>query len=259
MFAYLIGVFILVIAYFSTLFLIAQIRNNNSIVDIGWGLGFVLIAIYSLIYALFTHSISLTQVVVTIFVMMWGLRLFIYISIRNFNKPEDFRYVEMRKKWKRPRIDAFFKVFMSQAGFMLVISLPILTAYISNQNTHPIMTIIGGLIFLTGLFFETVGDAQLRKFIKNKANKGHIMQSGLWKYTRHPNYFGETLIWWGLFVSVSTLPYFYVALISPLVITTLLLFVSGVPLLEKKYKNNPEFIEYAKRTSIFFPLPPKKR
>jgi len=259
MWLYLIGVVTLLVLYFSIFYLIAQKKQNNSIVDIGWGLGFVLVALYSLLYSLFAQTLTLTQVTVTLLTTAWGLRLFIYISIRNFNKPEDFRYVEMRKKWKNPTIDAFFKVFMSQAGFMLIIALPIITAYLSNQEASLFTLIPGVLVFFIGLVFESVGDYQLRQFVKNKVNKGHIMQSGLWKYTRHPNYFGETLIWWGLFLTVSSLSYFYLAMISPILITYLLLFVSGVPLLEKKYKNNLEFQEYAKRTSIFFPLPPKKR
>jgi steroid 5-alpha reductase family enzyme len=257
---YLIGVIILLVVYFTIFFIVAQLLKNNSIVDIGWGLGFVLVSVYSWIYTSITSTLTLTQAIITILVSLWGLRLFTYIGVRNFKKPEDFRYQEMRKKWgqKGVLIKAYFKVFMTQAAFMFIISLPILSAYTTTKNANIFFLILGTIVFLTGFVFETVGDYQLRTFVKNKINKGHIMQSGLWKYTRHPNYFGETLIWWGLWIVVLSLPFFYIAIISPVLITFLLLFVSGVPLLEKKYKNNPEFQEYAKRTSIFFPLPPLK-
>jgi steroid 5-alpha reductase family enzyme len=119
---------------------------------------------------------------------------------------------------------------------------------------------IGILLWIVGFYFEAVGDAQLKTFKKDPANKGKIMQSGLWKYTRHPNYFGEALMWWSVWiVSIATLELLsFIGFVGPLLITLLLLFVSGVPLLEKKYKDNKDFQAYAKKTSIFFPLPPKK-
>ncbi len=259
---YLVGVAILLIVYFSVFFVIAQIKNNNSLVDIGWGLGFVLIAVYSLVYTLLNPNLVLYpfQVVVTILVILWGLRLFLYIGIRNFKKPEDYRYQQMREKWgnKNSQVQAFFRVFMAQAGFMAIISLPILSAYVSDKDVSWVFVVIGGVITLTGLFFESVGDYQLRSFLKNPDNKGKIMQKGLWKYTRHPNYFGETLIWWGLFVCVVTSSYGFIAVISPAVITYLLLFVSGIPLLEKRYADNPEFQAYKQKTSAFFPWFVKK-
>ncbi len=261
MWYYLLGLVILLVGYFSVFFIIAQIKKNNALVDIGWGLGFVLVGLYSLIFRIFSpDTLYLFQIVVTILVAMWGLRLFLYISIRNFKKPEDYRYQEMREKWKEknPHVQAFFRVFMAQAGFMAVIASPIFTAYLSTKDVNIWFVIAGAAVLLTGLFFEGVGDYQLRQFIKKPENKGHIMKSGLWKYTRHPNYFGETLIWWGLWIIVLSSTYGIYSLISPLVITYLLLFVSGIPLLEKKYKDNLEFQEYKQKTSAFFPLPPKK-
>ena len=118
---------------------------------------------------------------------------------------------------------------------------------------------IGLAVWLVGYFFEVVGDNQLKNFIKKPENKGKLMKYGLWKYTRHPNYFGEATMWWGIFLIALSSPNGWIAIISPIIITLLLLlFVSGVPLLENKYKSHPEFAEYAKRTSKFVPLPPKK-
>lgn len=268
MLPYLIGILILLISYFSLFFVIAQIKKNNAIVDIGWGLGFVLIAIYSGLYTVFHPDMTLKafQIVVMAIVICWGLRLFFYISVRNFKKPEDYRYQEMRVKWgkKNPHVQAFFRVFMAQAGFMAIIAAPIIMAFTHQnygssfwQNSHVWWIIIGAFISATGLFFEAVGDYQLRAFLARPENRGKIMRSGLWRYTRHPNYFGETLIWWGLWLVVLPSEFGVYAMISPFIITYLLLFVSGIPLLEKKYRDNPEFQEYARVTSVFFPLPPK--
>lgn len=257
---YFIGVFILVFVYFTTLFFIAQKLKNNSIVDIGWGLGYVLISIYTLIYHIIEGTISTLIIVVISLVILWGLRLFLYIGIRNFKKPEDYRYVNMRKKWEGKNIylQAFFKVFMIQMMFMLIISMPIYVAVVSEVEVNNLWIIIGGVLFLIGFFFEAVGDAQLKKFVRKRTDKSQIMDKGLWRYTRHPNYFGEVVMWWSLFIIVVSSTYGYIGLISPLIITWLLLYVSGIPLLEKRYEGNINFQEYKKRTSAFFPWFVKK-
>ncbi|MDD2398600.1 MAG: DUF1295 domain-containing protein [Bacilli bacterium] len=263
---YIIGVLVLVLVYFVTLFIIAQIKNNNSLVDIGWGLGFVLISVFSLLYTLitvFNGGLDVYKIATSAMVILWGLRLFLYIGIRNIGKPEDYRYVAMKEKWgnNHPRLQAFFKVFMLQGFFMLLIAAPIYFAYL---NTNPaslarlILLIVGVVIFLIGFFFEAVGDAQLRAFLKKRTDRNAIMQKGLWKFTRHPNYFGEVTMWWGQYFAVILTSFGYLAIISPLVITWLLLFVSGIPLLEKKYDDNPAFQAYRKKTSAFFPWFPKK-
>jgi len=161
-------------------------------------------------------------------------------------------------------LNAFLRVFMSQMLLLFLISIPI---QLSNMFTLAINSTLGWIIYglgvalwLFGYYFEVVGDAQLKKFIKNPENKGHIMQSGLWKYTRHPNYFGEATMWWGIWIisMASLVSWNLLGFVGPTIITYLLIFVSGVPLLEKKYKDNEEFQAYAKKTSVFIPLPPKK-
>jgi steroid 5-alpha reductase family enzyme len=239
------------------MFIIAQIKNNNSLVDIGWGLGFILVVVHGLITV---QNPTIQAYVISGLVILWGLRLFLYISIRNFKKPEDYRYQDMRKKWgnNHPRIQAFFKVFMIQGVFMFIISAPIHFVFISVESVDLAWIIIGIVLFLIGFYFEAVGDIQLRKFISNPTNKGRIMQSGLWRYTRHPNYFGETVMWWSIFIIIVSVDWGFISIIGPLTITYLLVFVSGVPLLEKKYASKPDFIEYSKKTSMFFPWFPKK-
>ena len=247
--------------FFNIFFVIAQLKKNNGIADMAWGLGFVVVAITSL---LFKGDYSIQALVVTLLVVLWGFRLFFYIGLRNWSKPEDFRYVEMRKKWKtNVKIKAYFIVFMLQMSFLYVISLPIQLVNfveVTLNLTGYIILGVGVLLWLIGFYFEAVGDQQLKNFKKNPENKGKILSTGLWKYTRHPNYFGEALMWWSVWiVSMSTLSLTSLyGIVGPLFINYLLLYVSGVPLLEKKYKDNEAFQAYAKKTSIFFPLPPKK-
>ncbi|PKK98267.1 MAG: steroid 5-alpha reductase [Tenericutes bacterium HGW-Tenericutes-2] len=247
--------------FFNIFFVIAQLKKNNGIADMAWGLGFVVVAITSLI---FTGNYSVQALAVTLLVLLWGFRLFFYIGLRNWSKPEDFRYVEMRKKWKtNVALKAYLIVFMLQMSFLYIISLPIQLVNfveVTLDLTGYIIVGLGVFLWLIGFYFEAVGDQQLKNFKKNPENKGKIMSSGLWKYTRHPNYFGEALMWWSVWVvSMSTLSITSLyGIVGPLFITYLLLYVSGVPLLEKKYKNNEAFQAYAKKTSIFFPLPPKK-
>ena len=249
---YLYSILVLFI-YFNIWFLIGQIKKNNAVVDIAWGIGFVVVAWFTFIFS----DKMLINYIITLLVSLWGLRLGYYLFKRNWNKSEDYRYVNMRKTWiKYPLLQAYLKVYMLQMILMFVISLPII--FINNVNSSlNIITYLGVLVWIKGYFFEVVGDYQLKKFVSDKSNKGKIMKSGLWKYTRHPNYFGEATMWWGIYLISFSVGGLY-TLISPLLITYLLLFVSGVPLLEEKYKDNQEFIEYAKVTSVFVPWFPKK-
>jgi len=247
---------LIVFIYFFIFFLVAQVIKNNSIVDMGWGAGFVLIAIATLFIE---GAFSARNLIVTLLVTIWGVRLTYHIVRRNWGKPEDFRYAKWREEWGSwlvPR--AFFQVFMFQGLMMLVIGYPIILINAYPGRGLTFFDIIGLLVWITGFYFESVGDKQLAEFLKNPANKGKVIQSGLWKFTRHPNYFGEATMWWGIFILALSVPLGWTGIISPLTITTLLLFISGVPMLERQMMKNPEYREYAERTSKFFPLPPKK-
>ncbi|MDP3387228.1 MAG: DUF1295 domain-containing protein [Eubacteriales bacterium] len=237
-----------IVVYFSIFFIIAQWLNNNSIVDIGWGLGFVLLS-----WVMFLNNPYPDRLIIPAMVSIWGLRLSYHIFIRNFGKPEDFRYVDMRKSWgEHQRINAFFKVFMLQGFLQFLVAMTIITYGSQIQNL--ILVVIGILIFVFGLAFESIGDKQLKDFKANPNNKGKIIQSGLWQYTRHPNYFGEATLWWGIFlVGIGTGAPFH-SIIGPLTITVLVRFVSGVPLLENKYKDRPDFMAYKKKTPVFIPF-----
>jgi len=222
---------IVVVIYMTIWFVIAQILKRNDIADIAWGIGFIVTALAAVF---FTEYISPRGLLVVFLVILWGVRLAFHIFLRNRGKGEDSRYKKWRRQWgKYAVIRAYFQVFLLQGILIIVISLPVTAIIISEQNSFGAFDVFGVCIWFVGFAFEAIGDYQLMKYKSNPANKGNIMTQGLWKYTRHPNYFGET-------------------------ITCLILKVSGIPLLEEKYKDNPQFQRYKKRTSAFFPLPPGK-
>ena len=237
-------------------FILAVVKHRNDVADIAWGGGFVIAAITAMIAAGINEPRS---ILVLVLVMVWGFRLMLHISIRNQGKPEDPRYRAWREEWGSSLlVRTFLQVFMLQGVLLLVISLPVTYAITHNSSNLGFLGGIGILIWLIGFLFEAIGDYQLLKFKKNPANKGKIMKSGLWRYTRHPNYFGEVLLWWGIFLICLPVPGSLWTIIGPLTITWLILKVSGTPLLEKRYIDNHEYAEYIANTSSFFPLPPKK-
>ena len=251
-----VNVSLVILLYFSVIFILAQILKNNSIVDSFWGPGFLLVGIYTF---LTSENRGFRAMIVTALVAIWAIRLFMHITIRNWNKPEDYRYINMRKKWgnKFPMLKAYLNVFVFQGIMLFIISLPITVSNSSSNQKIGILGFLGIIIWIIGFYFESVGDKQLKEFKSKPENKGKIMTSGLWSYTRHPNYFGEATMWWGIFVfTITSISQLWI-IISPILITVLLLFVSGVPLLEKKYKDRPDFIQYGKRTNKFFPWFPK--
>lgn len=247
---------LLVFLYMNLWFLVSVFTKKNDVADIAWGLGFVMLAWMSLFLR---KDISLLPLLTTLLVTIWGLRLAYHIYHRNKGKPEDYRYAAWRVAWgKWFYLRSYFQIYILQGFLMFVISLPVIFINVYCTEPFGIIAILGICVWVIGFFFESVGDAQLAKFIKNGKNKGKLMQSGLWKYTRHPNYFGEVTQWWGIFIIALTVPYGFLSIIGPLTITFLILKVSGVPMLEKKMELNPEFAEYKKRTSMFIPLPIKK-
>lgn len=249
-------VMLLIFMYFFAFFIVGTFIKNNSIVDMGWGIGFVIVAWFVFFRS---DAQSLPQIVMTIFVSIWGLRLFYHIMKRNVGKPEDFRYATWREEWGKfviPR--AFLQVYMLQGVFMFLVSLSVIL-FPSQVSQVNLALMIGGIsVWMLGFFFEALGDYQLKMFIANPDNRGKIMQSGLWQFTRHPNYFGEATMWWGIFIIAMSGGTSLAAIISPITITCLLLFVSGVPLLEKSMKDKPGYQEYANKTSVFIPWFPKR-
>jgi steroid 5-alpha reductase family enzyme len=241
----------------SSWFTYAWIKKRNDVADVAWGLGFVIMAWSSF---LISNQISWRPLLVNLLVTLWGLRLAWHIYQRNRNKGEDYRYLEWREQWgKWFYLRSYFQVFILQGIMLFLIVTPVLLINKDIGSTTTALDIIGLVVWIIGFFFESVGDWQLSQFIKNPTKKGKIMQSGLWHYSRHPNYFGEVTQWWGIFLIALSLPHAWLTIIGPLTITTLILFVSGIPLLEKSFAGRTDFEEYKKKTSIFLPLPPKNQ
>ncbi len=234
-------------------FIVSLIKKRNDVADIAWGLGFVVLAWSAEILSGFGIRSALVNLMVTV----WGIRLALHIFRRNRNKAEDPRYQAWRREWKNFRLRSFLQVFMLQGVLLYLIALPVL--FINRKHASQLgwMDFAGAAVWLTGFAFESISDRQLRKFISDPANHGRIMDQGLWRYSRHPNYFGEVIQWWGIFLAALSWPESWWTIVGPLTITLLILFVSGIPLLEKKYAGRDDFQKYKKRTSVFFPRPPK--
>jgi steroid 5-alpha reductase family enzyme len=262
---------IVIFIHFTIYFFRAVKQNNFGIIDIGWGQGFVFVVWLLMIYRVFILGANANAIgyLTLILTSIWGLRLSSHIGQRNHGKPEDKRYVAMRAKIKPPYVllKSYVNIFLLQALFMLIIALVLVFNVMSGfaNPVNPVMLIpimLGVVVWLGGYFFQSVGDRQLAIFVANPDNKGKLMTQGLWAYTRHPNYFGEVLMWWGIailgFANGFGVAIALIGLISPLVVTWLLRYVSGVPLLEKHMKTKPGFSDYEKTTNIFFPWFPKK-
>jgi steroid 5-alpha reductase family enzyme len=247
---------LVILVYAVIWFIVAVVKDRNDVADIAWGGGFVCAALT----AYSVQGINETRAtLVLLLVITWGMRLMLHIGIRNRGKPEDHRYKAWREEWGSTYlVRSFLQVFLLQGFLLLVISLPVTVAITRSGPPPGVLDGIGFCIWLVGFLFEAIGDFQLLQFKKNPANKGRIMNIGLWRYTRHPNYFGEVTLWWGIFLICFAVPGSIWTVAGPLTITWLILKVSGTPLLEKRYVDNPEYAKYIKNTSSFFPLPPKR-
>jgi steroid 5-alpha reductase family enzyme len=246
---------LLIFVYMNLWFVLAISRRNNSIVDIGWGLGFIVVTIFNLFYMGFPDA---RQILTGILIILWGLRLSIYIFLRNKGKAEDFRYAKWRQDWGRHwLIRSYLQVFILQGFFMFTIVYPVVMLSRQSNGQLNALDLLGIIVWLAGFLIESIADYQKSKFKQNPENKRKVMNTGLWKYSRHPNYFGETLIWWGVFLIVLNVPNGIFAIFSPVIITILLTKVSGIPLIEKHHAHDPEYQEYKRHTSAFIPWKPK--
>jgi steroid 5-alpha reductase family enzyme len=256
----IIGLSVLVaLAYMVALWLVSLVARNASIVDIFWGLGFVLLVA---VYFVATDGYTGRKVLITTLVTVWGLRLSLYILWRNWGKGEDYRY----RKWREEAGEKFwwtslFRVFLLQGALLWLISAPVLAAQFNDDPDHfSPLDLLGALVWGVGFFFEAVGDWQLARFKSDPANKGKVMRSGLWAYTRHPNYFGDATLWWGYYLIAAGTAFGYWTFFSPILMTVLLLRVSGVALLERtQIETKPKYRDYIESTSAFFPWFPRRQ
>ncbi|MEZ5044538.1 MAG: DUF1295 domain-containing protein [Saprospiraceae bacterium] len=250
------GGFGLVMAILTLLWVVSLVIKDASIIDIFWGIGFVIIA-WGYAYQIGWEAIGTRQKVLLAMVALWGLRLAIYLAFRNLGKGEDYRYVEMRKEGgKNWWWLSFLRVFLLQGVILWIVSSIFVPALLTGDSLG-ILDYVGILLWGIGLFFEAVGDWQMMQFKGNTANKGKVMNKGLWKYSRHPNYFGDATLWWGFFCFCLAHPQGLFYIFSPLYMTFLLLKISGVAMLERTLVHTkPAYEEYVAKTSAFFPMKP---
>lgn len=247
-----------ILVMMTTLWIISVFVKNVSIVDLFWGFGFVVSAI---VYFVLTDGNETRKIVLLSLVTIWGLRLSIYLAWRNLGKGEDFRYAQFRKNYGEYRYwwISFFQTFLLQGVLMWLISAPLLGAMYYTQNSNlGILDFIGIAFWIIGISFEAGGDFQLAKFKSNPENKGKVLNTGFWRYTRHPNYFGDSAVWWG-YGLICLAAGSYIPVLGSILMTALIIKVSGVALLEKSLKDTkPQYREYIEKTSAFLPWFPKK-
>jgi steroid 5-alpha reductase family enzyme len=229
--------------------------RNVTIVDTLWSVLFVIAAFA---YANSTFTVGPRATLVLVLVGLWALRLAVYLGRRTFGHGEDRRYAAIRQRnepgftWK-----SLYLVFVLQALLAWVISLPLLGAIASGDEPLGLLDYAGVALWLVGFAFEAVGDWQLARFKANPANAGRVMDRGLWRYTRHPNYFGDFCVWWGLYLIALSAGAWW-SVIGPVLMSVLLLRVSGVSLLEQDIgQRRPAYADYVRRTNAFFPGPPR--
>lgn len=249
----------LIMTMMTILWIISIIKKNVSIVDMFWGLGFVLT---TGLYYLHGEGNESRKLMVLALTSIWGLRLTSYIIWRNYGKGEDFRYQQFRKNYGEKRYwwISFFQTFLLQGILMWLISIPLLAAqYYGQDKSLNAFDWLGIIFWIIGFLFEAGGDWQLALFKVNPANKGKVLDKGFWKYTRHPNYFGDASVWWGygLFAIATGC---WLPVLGSVLMTLLIIKVSGVALLEKSLREQkPQYRDYIQNTSAFIPWFPKKK
>lgn len=247
---------IAIVAMHSVVWLLSLWRRDASVVDLFWGVGFLLIAWLSISGV---ENPSPLAWLLVVLVTVWALRLSTYLTWRNWGESEDRRYAKMRTHWGDwfPLV-SLLTVFLLQAGLTWIVALPVQLG-ISTGGRVGIIAVIGATAWTIGLAFESIGDWQLARFKADPSNRGKVMDRGLWHYTRHPNYFGDFLVWWGLYLTSTQSGVFLVTLVAPILMSVLLMKVSGVTLLEGSLKSRVDgYEEYAQSTNAFFPWFTKK-
>jgi steroid 5-alpha reductase family enzyme len=246
-----------ILALMTLVWLLSLARRDASIVDVFWGLGFVLAA---WIYVASSETRAPRGVLAAALATLWGLRLALHILWRSRGRGEDYRYRAMRERDPAGFPSrSLLTVFWLQALLLWAVSAPLFQAQRAGPAGLTGIDGVGLALFVIGFLFEAVGDVQLARFQRDRANTGRVMDRGLWRYTRHPNYFGDALLWWGFFCLALATPGSWWTLLSPALMTLLLMRVSGVTLLERKLRETrPDYLRYAERTSAFFPWPPRR-
>lgn len=245
-----------VLLLLSALFVFADARGRYDLIDSAWGPGFAVIAVITLLFA---QGEPTRAWLVTALTVIWGLRLGVHIFVRNSGKDEDPRYQDILRRAKgNPRL-RMYRVYLIQAALMWIVSLPVQAA-VQLSAPFGVLDWVGTGVWTVGFLFEAVGDWQLSRFRADPANEGAVMDRGLWRCTRHPNYFGDAVVWWGLYLFALHSWLTALTVVGPVIMTLLLAKGTGKPLLEKDIvSRRPAYAEYVRRTSGFVPLPPRSR
>jgi steroid 5-alpha reductase family enzyme len=245
--------------YVSSWFICSLVLKRNDVADVAWGLGPTML-VWWLALQPGAHNPLIWPVAVL--VTIWGVRLAYHIGRRDFShgRGEDPRYAAWRAEWKFFTLRSYLQVFLLQGFFMLLVSTPLIVLAASSASRGIAAGIVGALVWGVGFFFESTADRQLAGFLSQpRETRCPVMDRGLWAWSRHPNYFGESLMWWGLAIMALGVDWGWIGLLSPITITTLLVFVSGIPLAEQRHAGEPEWEAYKARTSAFIPLPPRRQ
>jgi len=248
---------VLILTFTTGVFILALIKKDNSLMDLFYGPA---IASSALVTLILSPSEQTAGVLVSLLILVWAARLSIRLYFVKKGKGEDGRYAKWREEWSLKGtwyvvLRSWLQVFLLQGLIMAVVVLPATLLHAATAQVPPLFMYMGVFVWLIGFAFETIADMQLDSFLRNTQNKGKIMTRGLFRYSRRPNYFGETLMWWGL--AIIAAPVSLLAFVSPLLITYVVVWVTG-PLLERGWENNPEYQAYKKRTSYFVPWLPKR-
>ncbi len=248
------GLAILVAIYLLIMVILVIRKHDTSFGNFSWGGGVLLVTLYSFFVS---SSYLPRQILVSVLVLLWGIRLGVYFYSR-YKKGKDQRYISWSQRWGIWSIPfTVVWVFVLNGLFLLIMSLPSIMVNTQKSGQLTIVDAFGFLLWVIGFYFESMSDYQLHWFMQNPENKGKIMEEGLWKYSRHPNYFGEITMWWGIFIILLSVPYGYLTIITPLAISTTLIFFTGIPWNEQVFKDNPEYEKYKKRTNMLIPWWPR--
>lgn len=236
--------------------LASLVMRDISVVDVAWGLGFVAIA---WVVFLVADGAEARKLLVAGLVTVWGLRLSLHLARRHSREGADFRYEELQRS-SRPGLASLGSVFAVQALGLWVVSLPLQAAQVPAEPAGlTALDFAGVAVWAIGMLFEAVGDLQLDRFRRDPGNQGKVMEGGLWRYTRHPNYFGDLCVWWGVFLIALAGSGEWWTIAGPLMMSCILLRISGVPVMERRLERKPGYADYAHRTSAFWPRPPRDR
>lgn len=250
----LLASFVLILTYMTAWFIVAGVRRQLSLADVAYGGGFIVAAVAAL-----AASHRPTSILLTILVIIWGARLMAHIGARVFKGGEDRRYRELSDKWSKQNfwLRAYGSIFVTQSVLIWVVALPLALGSQADASLvwwQWLAAVIWALAFIT----EALGDYQLKSFLANKTKSDKIMNKGLWRYSRHPNYFGEIVEWFMIGVIALAAPFGYLGLIGPIVLVVSIIFISGLPPLEKRHMDDPDYIKYRRQTSLLVPLPPRR-